>query len=101
MAKKKTRAEKMIATSETVAAYLASRHNTPITTLQCMKELLDKTRELSNNNELTMQQLKDSLQHWVSSGWAVIRNDALYVSRSGQATVRSLAKNAAIATETC
>ena len=101
MTKKKTRAEKMIATSETVAAYITSRHNTPITTLQCMKELLDKTRELSNNDELTMQQLKDSLQHWVTSGWAVIRNDALYVSRAGQATVRNLAKNATLATATC
>lgn len=101
MKKKMTRAEKMNATAAAIAFYLVNREGSSVTTEQCLKELLERTRELSNNAELTMMQMKESLQLWVGNGWAFIKKDVLHITREGQAHVQKLAESAINLAATC
>lgn len=89
--------DKKRATASFVAQCIVARENTPVTQGQCMKELLIQVQNLSNNDKLTLQHLKDSLQQWVNEGWATIRTDVLQITRHGQSKIHDIARNNSLA----
>jgi coproporphyrinogen III oxidase-like Fe-S oxidoreductase len=93
-----TRKEKMSTTASAAAVHIVTQDGKACTVKQCMKQLLDEVKKLTGNLDLTITQLKESLQQWVEDGWAKIKGDTLEITRAGRNPIKQLAEASTVPT---
>jgi hypothetical protein len=67
------------------------------TAKQCVQELLQSVRELTENAMLTTRDLKTALRRWFEEGWVSFSGGFLQVMRAGRAKIQEIAEKATAA----